>query len=98
MCSYNPSEDFYLVLRTVAMDFDKPEYIRLFKEIKTKGFTYPLGALMRRDYTGIGLIDGHHRLFIALNLELSYIPVHIFAPKTEIIDITRWDSNLWSGV
>lgn len=97
-CSYSPTQDFHSILENIEMDFDIPSYVNLFQQIKTRGFIYSLGALMKKDYSGIGLIDGHHRLFIALSLKIAKIPVNISSPNTDIVNITRWDSNMWSGV
>lgn len=70
-------------------------YIDLFLEIRTKGFKVPIAAQRTKDKQNIVLIDGHHRLAVAIDLNISSIPVYIANEKMHVYDLVAVDSIDW---
>lgn len=70
-------------------------YSTLYNIIKTRGFKSPLAAIVDNYYESIILVDGHHRLAIALDLKIKEIPVYISTPGNHIEDLVATDSGNW---
>lgn len=71
-------------------------YDKIYNEIKTNGFKVPIAAKWSFNDV-IMLVDGHHRLAAALDLELKTIPVFIGDEQMSIFDLRAVDSGWWDG-
>lgn len=92
ICDTPRSKMFEIVLDNARQD---SYYDELYTEIELKGFKAPLGAQMTKNYDLIHLVDGHHRLAVALDLKLKTLPVYIANPDVKIYDICAMDTRYW---
>jgi len=80
----------------VAVAAQTPEiYENITTVLKNKG---GLGMLSEIDYGTLVTLDGHHRLEMAIALNLAYIPVQIipFPHKNVVIGTWRDDGYIWA--
>ncbi len=92
-CGPNRRQKFIEVLSQCRED---NHYPRLLEEIKNNGFKGSLGAIVTAAHDAIVLVDGHHRLAIACDLNIEHVPVYVARYGTSVADICSMDSQAWS--
>lgn len=75
---------------------DEDRYPIIFNEIKKSGFLVPVCAQVTEDDHVI-LLDGHHRLSVALLLQAKRVPVYVGASGQHPADLIALDSGYWTG-
>lgn len=94
ICYTNRRLGFDVVLEQAR---DNERYERVYSEIRDNGFLKPLSAIVSPDWQALVLVDGHHRLASALDLNINKIPIYVAKPRTPLEDLVADDSAVWAG-
>jgi hypothetical protein len=92
-CYTNRDLGFKIVLEQAR---DGERYPEIYNEIKNQGFSRPLSSIISPDNEAIILVDGHHRLAVALDLNLKKIPIYVASTGTSLDDLVAYDSAVWT--
>lgn len=82
--------------RVLDIVYNDDRYEKILDIIIEQGFKFPLAAKYSTDGS-IVLVDGHHRVSVALQLFYTEIPVFIAASAVEIFDLRAMDSGWWGS-
>lgn len=72
-------------------------YKRIFRRIKRAGFSAPVAAKVGHNNEYVTMVDGHHRVTVAYDLDLDLIPVYIGSRGTRLDNMIAIDSQGWCG-
>lgn len=69
-------------------------YTDIYKSVKKQGLVGALRGKVTKD-DHVVLLDGHHRVRVALEMSMGELPVYIGAKTTPIQDLVAADSGWW---
>ncbi len=91
LCGPSNPEKFEIVLDSARDDYFYPD---LYNQIRNQGFRVPIGAIVGKRYEHIALVDGHHRLAVAIDLDIP-IPIWVSKPNVSLFDLVAFDTQHW---